>query len=106
MSGWWSIDSASVPTLLMNARASGKSRNVQVRAIVFPSRDHPGVSRRRVAMSCSERRERRAIAAGKAIGGKRMVLAGPWDRSPSGAGILKDLSNRTDEAFLQAYRTI
>src|SRR5437867_5718121 len=57
----------------MNASASEKSRNVQVRSIALPARVQPGISRRRAAISSSERRARRATGPGRTMAGKRLA---------------------------------
>src|SRR2546422_11674435 len=57
----------------MNASASEKSRNFQVRSIALPARVQPGTSRRRAAISSSERRARRATNSGRTMAGKRLA---------------------------------
>src|SRR5437016_13056124 len=57
----------------MNASASEKSLNVHVRSIALPARDQPGTSRRRAAISSSDRRARRATRSGRAMAGKRLA---------------------------------
>src|SRR2546428_14090163 len=57
----------------MNASALEKSWNVQVRSIELPARDQPGTSRRREAVSLSERSARRATGSGRTMAGKRLA---------------------------------